>query len=526
MTAPRRARARTHEPRRLPAVAGVVLAVGAVVAAGVTVDRRGAAVDPAETTSTTLLAADLAPTAPAGDALASTWYCAAGTARDGGSADHRVVIVNPGDVALDATLTVYGGGLVGDPSATSPEPEVEAVEIPPRGRVAVRLADVLEAQFASALVEVVGGEVVVEHVVRGAEDLDAAPCSTTPSATWHAASGRTTRDARELLVLFNPFPDDAVVDVRFVTPDGLRTDIPALTGFVVRARSVVAVDVGDAVERHEQVALTVQTRAGRLVVDRLQSFDGSTGPSGLSLTPLAPAAALVWQFPDGYKAEGITEVVTVYNPSDTQAELDVELVVDPSSDPAIVTGIEPFQVSVAPGRYAQVVISAEERVPADLGHAVVVRSQNGVPVVAERSITSVDPAPRTGFSSTLGSPIVADRWLTAVGGTGDEESEFLVVLNPSLDTIARISIATPAPTQLLEIEGLQDLEVQPGTRLRIDLGEHVNRDTLPLVIQSTQPVVVERGMYPAVGGIAQSVPVASGRTSVAVVDTGSVDLGG
>jgi hypothetical protein len=517
-----------YDRRRLPVVVAVAVAVAAVVLGGGAADRRGevdAVEAGASTTSTTLAAADLAALVPAPSSLASTWYCAGGTARDGGSADHRVVIVNPGDVGLEAAITVFGGGLAGDPSAPNPEPVVQEVDVPARGRVAVRLADVLEAQFGAALVEVTGGEVVVEHVVRGEDDLDAAPCATSPSPVWHVAAGQTTRDARERLVLFNPFADDAVVDITFTTPEGTRSVVD-FTGFVVPAQRVVAVDVGSAVQRHPQVSLTVAARTGRLVVDRIQTYDGSAGISGLAITPGAPAAALLWHFPDGFKTEGLQETVTVYNPTDRQAEVDVEVLVDPSPDPAIVTVFEPFQVSLPPGGFAQIALHAEDRIPADLGHAVIVRSQNGVPVVAERSITSADPAPRSGYSSTLGSPVVADRWLTAVGGTGEGESLFLVVLNPSADSIARVSVATPAPSQLLAIDGLQELEVGPGERLRIDLGEFVNRDTLPLVVTSTQPVVVERGMYPLVGGISQTMAVAASTAVVPSVDRGAVDLGG
>ena len=506
--------------RRLPTLLGVGLLVGVVVATGTTFDRRGEGA----TSGEAVTAADLAPVAPAPDALGSTWYCAGGTARDGGSADHRVIVVNPGDAAVTGTLTVYGGGLAGDPAAPDVEPVAQPLEVPPRGRVAVRLADVLEAQFGAALVEVVGGEVVVEHVVRGPDDLDAAPCATAPSATWYAASGSTTRDARERLVLFNPFPDDAVVDITFTTSEGVR-EPEAFRGFVVPARRVVAVDVGSAVQRHPQVALTVRARSGRLVVDRIQSFDGSNGVEGLGLTPAAPAAAAVWHFPDGFKTEGLSEVVTVYNPGDVQAEVDVEVVVDPSPDPAVLTVVEPFQVSVPARRFAQIDIAAEERVPAELGHAVIVRSQNGVPVVADRQVRSADPAPRTGFAATLGSPIAADRWLTAVGGTGEGESEFLVVLNPSLASIARVSVATPAPSQVLALQDLQDVEIQPGARLRIDLGRHVNRETLPLIITATQPVVVERGTFPLVGGIGQSMALAAAGAVVSTVDAGAASGG-
>ena len=424
---------RGSDRRRVPAVIGVGLAVAGVAVAGSTFERRGEAV----ATTPGPVAADLGPVAPSADSLGSTWFCAGGTARENGSADHRVVVVNVGDSPVTGTLTVFAGGLSGHPEATNAEPVAQPIDVPPRGRVAVRLADVLESQFAAALVELGGGEVVVEHVVRGEDDVDAAPCATAPSATWYVASGTTTRDASERLALFNPFPDDAVVDITFATADGVR-EPDEFRGFVVPARRVVVVDVGSAVQRHPQVALTVQARSGRLVVDRIQRFDGSAGVEGLGLTPGAPAVAPLWSFPDGFKTAGVVEVVTVYNPTDRQAEVDIEVVVDPSPDPAVLTVVEPFQVSIPPRRFAQVDLSADERVPAELGHSVVVRSQNGVGVVAERQIRSNDPAPRVGFASTLGSPVAADRWLSAVGGTGEGESEVLVLLNPSLDSIARV----------------------------------------------------------------------------------------
>jgi hypothetical protein len=519
--------------RRIPAVAVLVAGLAGVVVAGSTVDRRGegdlgvaaptsTSLPTGEPTPTTVDATDLAPVAPAPDQTGSTWYCAGGTARENGSADHRVVIVNPSDADLRATLTVFGGVLTGGTDPV-PEPVAEQLDLPARSRVAVRLLDVLEVQFAAALVEVEGGEVVVEHVVRGARDLDAAPCATAPSTEWHVAAGSTTRDARERLVLFNPFPDDAVVDIDFTTADGLRSP-PEFAGFVVPARRVVGVDVGSVVSYHDQVSLSVTARTGRLVVDRIQTFDGTNGPAGLALTPAAPSPARLWYFPDGFRTDGLVETVTVYNPTETQAEVDVELVIDPSPDPAVITAVEPFALSIPPRRFAQVAINGDERVPPGLGHSVVVRSQNDVPVVAERWIRSDEPAPRRGLAATLGSPVVASRWLTAVGGTGEGESEFLVVLNPSLDTIARLSVVTPAGSQTLPIDGLQDIELAPGGRLRVDLGEHVNRDNLPLVVTSSQPVIVERGQYPVVGGIAQSIAVAAAGALVPDVDTGAAPL--
>lgn len=513
MTATRSERRRQRESRRLPAIAIVAALVAGVVVLGDRVDRRADAEPEAVAVDA---AAALAPVAPGAGSLGSTWYCAGGTGLEGGSADHRVVVVNPGERPVDVVVTAFAGGIVGHPAATDAEPVVQELEVAARGRTTLRLGDVLPAQFVAALVEVAEGEVAVEHVVRGEDDVDAAACATTPSAQWHLAAGATTVDARERLVLFNPFPDDAVVDITFTTPESYRAP-PEYAGFVVPAQRVVAIDVGQIASRHAQVAMSVVARSGRLVVDRVQTFDGSNGPEGLAVTTAAPSPAEVWYLPDGFRTEGLQETVTVYNPGDAQAEVDVELVVDPSDDPAIVTAVEPFQLSIPPRRYAQVALHAEDRVPPELGHSVVVRSQNGVPVVAERWIRSADPAPREGLAATMGSPIVSTRWLTAAGGTGEAESEFLVVVNPSPDAIVRFSVATPTESQLLPVEGLQDVEVRPGQRRRIDLGEFVNRDFLPLVVTASRPLAVERGWYPAVGGLSQSIAIAAGDAEVPAV---------
>jgi len=70
----------------------------------------------------------------------------------------------------------------------------------------------------------------------------------------------------------------------------------------------------------------------------------------------------VWAFPDGATGAGAgegegeaeSEVVTVYNPTGEVAEVDVEVALDPSPDPAQPIAVEPFQLSIAPLDFAQV----------------------------------------------------------------------------------------------------------------------------------------------------------------------------
>lgn len=548
MTAPTR-RQRADVTRRFPALVVVIAAVAAVVAGGLAVDgRTGVAPAAAEAT-----AADLAPVAPAADALGSTWYCAAGTGTADGTADHVVTIANVGAEPVDVVLTVVPGADLGaDPDA---EPEVEELTVDPRSREEVDLRDVVEAPYVSAVVEAGRGEVVVEHAIAtGGTDFDAAPCASSSSPSWYVAASTTTRDAQAQLVLFNPFPDDAVVDVTFVTPEGKRAP-SAFAGLIVPGRRTTVVDVGEIVSRHANVSISVVARAGRLVVERVQRFDGTDGPAGTSVTPAAPEPAPVWHFPDGLVADGIGEIVTVYNPTDQPAEVDVEVHLDPTSDLSQPVAAEPFSQTVAPHGFARIDVGNDGqppptgdttttsttapagdgttedaapigRVPLGRGHSITVRSQNGVPVVAERWIRSASPAARTGFSATLGSPVLATRWLAGIGGATADVAEYLVLLNPAAEGIARVSVTAATPAQELAIAGLEDVEVPAQGRVAIDLGQYLNRDDLVLVIESSTPIVAERGLYPVSAGLAASILVPSAPTAtLAEVDPASV-LGG
>src|SRR5439155_14375934 len=131
------------------------------------------------------------------------------------------------------------------------------------------------------------------------------PCASAPSNAWYLPTGTTTRDAHEVLAVFNPFPADAVVDVTFQTSDGFRAP-PELQGLPVPGGQLRMLDISTSVPRIEQLAGTVAARSGRVVVDRLQSFDGSdpNHPLGLAATLGAPAPTSVWTIGTSVVADG------------------------------------------------------------------------------------------------------------------------------------------------------------------------------------------------------------------------------
>ena len=274
---------------------GVLIGLAAVLATAVVVDREpedagGAPAAPERV-------AALMPASSPADAQASTWYCAAGTAVDGGMADHTVTMLNPTDGPLVAAVTVFAGAMVGDGESALGSVTRE-IPLPAGEEVALRLAEVVEAPLAAALVEVDGGDVAVSHRVSGQHGADVAPCSTVAAPTWHLAWGATTRDTRDVVVLFNPFPSGATVDAVFATEDGGREPV-RLQGLPVPPHSVVGVDLGDDVTRSEQVSATFSARSGNVVVEHLQEYDGSLDVRGLSLAPGVSAPGETWVFADG-----------------------------------------------------------------------------------------------------------------------------------------------------------------------------------------------------------------------------------
>ena len=420
------------------------------------------------------------PTADGASSLSSTWFCAASANVEDGVSGLSVLVANTGDEARTGTVTWMPVGA---------EPVARPVEVPPHDAVALEADDAVDAGAVSAVVELDGGGVAVEHAIEASGGTSVAPCASSASGQWYLANGTTARDADQVLVLFNPFPGDAVVDIAFATDQG-RDQPDALQGLPVPAHSTTRVAVGDFVRRREVTATAVTARTGRLVVDRVQRFDRSEGRSGLSLALAAPAPAEVWMFPAGRHEEGLAERWHVYNPSDRDAVVIVEVFPD--------GGDIPIPVERTVSARGQLVIDAAEAavVPPDVDHSSAVRSVNGVDVVAERELSGVAPSSRRGWSSMPGSPLAASRWLLAAGPGAGPTDERLVVHNPGAEPV-RFSVLAQVDGRTVTPDELSAVELEPAGRRELAVGELLDDAPVPLVVEADGPVVVERDLSPA-----------------------------
>jgi hypothetical protein len=441
---------------------------------------------------------DLMPTVDAPEADASTWYCASGTG-SGNSAVSRqlVLIANTTEDPRAGNVTVFPDEC---------EPVGRAIEIAPRSRVVVNTGEIIASPSAAALVEVDGGGVAVSQFVEGTTGKDVSECATTASSEWHVASGATTADAALFYAIFNPFPDEAIVDMTFDTDDGSRNP-EAFQGFLIPGGSVRFVDVGAVVTRRNEVAASITARTGRVVVDRIQSYGGQEGISGLSVSLAEPTPSETWFFPAGPSGEGVNERYVIYNPTDESATVDLEVALD---DPATNGGIEPFELTI-PRRDAIVLATSDEgwnHVP-DVGHSVVVRSLNGVPVVTERTLIVQDPAASPGISTTAGTPLIASTWVLPSGDLQAAAIRSLSIQNPLADARAQVTVTALVDGEALD---LTEVEVVEGQRLTLALDELSDRESYILVVDSSSPVVVEEGYRfddPGERAVVRAVPLLS-----------------
>ena len=403
------------------------------------------------------------PTIPSADSLSNAWYCAIGSSAPDGPTPETIIVTNLGPRRLQASVTVMPGG--GGESVT------RDIDVAARSQTRVPVADVLATPEPGVVVETFGGPAVVEHQVVGNDDVAVGPCATGPSAAWYFAAGTTDRDTQLWLALFNPFGDDAIVDLTFLTDGGVLAP-GDLQGIVVPRRTRVMVPLHDSVRRQATVATQVRTRTGRVVAE--QASVREADPRGLSVSLGTPELSTRWSLPVGGVGGG--GVVSIANPGASPAQVTVRIRLDGDATLAP-------RVVVVPSR-AAVAVDVGARVPAGLGAWIEIDAA-GTPVVVEQTLGRSP----TGLATALGVPTTARRWAFAAGRIAGDTADSIVVANrgrrPARVTLRVIgggSSDTPQPV----------VRVAPGRRFAFDLGALGVADDAGILVDATHPLAVVR----------------------------------
>jgi hypothetical protein len=399
---------------------------------------------------------------PRADEESGAWFCAAGSSVPDGGMDESVYISNLGAAPARAELSVLPGA--GQPATTVP------VELPPREQTRVKVSDVLATPEPGVLVETFGGPTVVEHEIVGHDDLAVGPCATRPAADWHFAAGTTERGTELWAALFNPFGDEAVVDLTFLTDTGFEApgDLQAVP---VPSRSRVMVPVHESVRRQAAVATQVRARTGRVVAELVQRREEA--PRGLALSLGSPVLAPRWSVASG--GVGGASTVVLANPEDSPARVTVRVRLDGDATLAP-------QTVVVPSR-AVVPVDVGARVPEGLGSWVQVDA-HGSRIVAEHALAREE----TGLAHALGIPVGVTRWAVAEARAGRDADDVVVAANAG-DRAARVALRLVSNGD--ERTVATEL-VAPGRRAAFELGAlDLPRDAT-VVLTATLPVAVAR----------------------------------
>ena len=432
-------------------------------------------------------ASDVGPSVPDRAAVSSAWYCADGTSTSDGRASETVIIGNLARHPIDIELTV----MAGDQAQKTRQFSVDTL-----AQRRLEIADVVEVADPGVVVEVFGGQAVVEHELRGNDDVAVGPCTRQASRRWYFADGSTDRGVESWLSLFNPFGDDAIVDVRFLTDAGVQ--VPEGTqALVVPRRSRVSVAVHDLVRRRPDVAISVVARTGRVVAELSQRFDGTDTRKGIAVSLGVTSGAREWRLPSGNAEAGSTQSVSIANFSSHPTAVEVSVV-----GAAGGTG-QPERIDLPAAGVARVDLGS--RVSVGTEYALDVRAVRNVPIVVESFSAWATPSPVTGVASAPGSASTARRWAFAVGRLDDEGDALISAWNVGTRPITVQLYAytagdpdspTSAPAKA----------VPPGDRVTFSLGERSIRPDQVLVIGADGPIVVGRQVMGGGVSLAPGIP--------------------
>jgi hypothetical protein len=174
------------------------------------------------------------PAVPPQRRISSSWFCPGVAAGDGVEAG-TVSISNPSDTDITASITFMSDS----------DREVETVVVPPRTRSQVESLRGRTVGVVVPVVEIIGEVGTVEQQLIYAAGDVTSQCVSQTSNKWFFADGFTAEGSKQRLVLINPYPESAVVNVAYTTNAGRRTP-PVLQGLILAPRSARSISLADA----------------------------------------------------------------------------------------------------------------------------------------------------------------------------------------------------------------------------------------------------------------------------------------
>ena len=421
------------------------------------------------------------PQASNGTRISTSWFCPGAAAGDGISSA-SVVVVNSSDKDLTARVNFLSNALA----------EAETITVPARSRKKV---DVLRGRTVGVvvpIVEIIGSFGTVEQELIYAAGDVTSQCVSQTSSTWYFADGFTADGSTQRLVLTNPFPESAVVNVSYTTTSGRRSPT-SLQGIILDARSSRSISLADAGAQNEvRLAVEVEASTGQIIASRIQHYLGA-GRLGYSTTVGTPLALRDWWFTSGRTGALVSELLMVFNPSASSAQVNVSffgvgitngLAIDQTS-----TAAAPSTVIDIP---AGGLVAINTDVIADLpkgDHAMLVSAVNNVPVVVEHVLSqSVGGSSFTAVTNGIPVGLLSQKWRIPSGLSNGARNALSVVNTTGVDGTFTVSASGPGGD--VDLPLLVDVALGAASVISIDVPADVKEGEV--TITATVPVAVQR----------------------------------
>lgn len=319
----------------------------------------------------------------------------------------------------------------------------------------------------------------------------AAACARAGAPDWYFPSGSTALNSDERLIVYNPFPEDAVVTVTLYGPRG-RSNKANLADIPIAGRSSVGIRLNDYVPTRGFVSSSVHAERGRVVAWKVLLRRGKQ-VSGEEMTLGAATASDIWYFPEGAVGPGTDEAISVINPDESEALVTVSLVTGKETvqPPKLVDVVVPPQSSRR--------ISFKDRVGGVQsrlgGVGAIVRTTNGVPIVAERTL-SYETSSLEGVSSEIGIIEPGTRW--RLGPASDSpDNDALVVINADSEPVTFDVTLFQVERDPRSPGALQGIRVRPGGRFKLPLAKWTGGIPMVALVAASGEIVAERVAYSA-----------------------------
>lgn len=408
------------------------------------------------------------------------WFCPEGST-DSGVAE-RIDLANPYTQAAKGRQTFFVG---------EKRLESEQLTVSGRGRSTIDLDRELLGEGpglqVGAVIELDLTAVAVAQTVSisgpEATGTMAAPCTLGTAPARYFPGGSSVRGADTYLILFNPFPQDAVVNVDVYTDT--RIERPKnLQQFPLFAGRSAVVKLSDEVRRKSALGTVVRAESGQVVSQQVLYSNGERLPAGVALSQGSTEPSSVWYFADGNA--GMSQMLWIMNSGDTEEELEV----DYFPEGLLTEIVAPERVRVPPNSETTMIISPGFAPEVNFGF--VARSVSGSGVFIDRMI-GYETANQHGISVGPGSTSPMDKWLIPnVWGAepGVPYSNVITVVNPG-SKVARLTVGRLGSDAVEVPAGLNEVAVPPRARITLMVSKEFLAKAMTLVGWSDEPLVVE-----------------------------------